>query len=199
MGITGELIRLCAGENTDAQMQLYRLCYARLFGVCRRYESIEHDAGALFNSGFYKVLKGLSKHEFRDEESFLLWARRVIINDMIDLYRRTKNYHAHNTPTDFSGYSGSVMSASVYRGTVLNFGDLELDAEYLYELIASLPDIQRQVFNMHALDEYPHKEIAEKLGMTEGTSKWYLSEARKTLRNKLAAFKKNNKTSSVKI
>lgn len=198
MGITSELIRLCKQDNTDAQMQLYRLCYARLFGICRRYESIEHDAGALFNNGFYKVLKGLAKHEFRDEDTFLIWARRVIINDMIDSYRRTKTYRSHNTNTDFSGPNGAVLSHSAHRGAALNMGELELDAEYLHELIASLPEIQRQVFNLHALDEYPHKEIAEKLGMTEGTSKWYLSEARKTLRAKLAALK-NKKTSSIKI
>lgn len=198
MGITGELIQLCKQDSTDAQMQLYRLCYARLFGICRRYESIENDAGALFNSGFYKVLKGLEKHDFRDEDSFLMWARKVIINDMIDSYRRTKNYHAHNIPADFSGQNGATLSQTAHRESALNMGALELDAEYLMELIASLPEIQRKVFNLHALDEYPHKEIAEKLGMTEGTSKWYLSEARKALRKKLAAFT-NTTTSSVKL
>jgi RNA polymerase sigma-70 factor (ECF subfamily) len=71
---------------------------------------------------------------------------------------------------------------------------LNLDAEYLIEIINSLPDIQRQVFNLHAIDDYPHKEIAKRLDMTEGTSKWYLSEARKTLRQKLAALEKRNIT-----
>ncbi len=197
MAITSELIKLCQKENTGAQMQLYRLCYERLFGVCRRYESVEFDAGALFNSGFYKVLKGLAKHEFRDEDAFLLWARRVIINDMIDLYRRTKSYHAHNTSTDFNG---AMAGTGGYEGrsAVRNAGDMELDAEYLHTLIAGLPEIQRKVFNMHAIDDYPHKEIAEMLGMTEGTSKWYLSEARKTLRSKLAALT-NKKIPSINI
>jgi RNA polymerase sigma-70 factor (ECF subfamily) len=198
MGITGDLIKLCKQENTDAQMQLYRLCYARLFGVCRRYESVEHDSGALFNSGFYKVLKGLAKHEFRDEESFLMWARRVIINDMIDLYRRTKTYHAHNSSTDFTGANGSLLYHKSFKSSVTNAGALDLDAEYLLELIADLPELQRKVFNLHAIDEYPHKEIAEKLGMTEGTSKWYLSEARKTLRKKLALLNQK-KTSTVNV
>jgi RNA polymerase sigma-70 factor (ECF subfamily) len=199
MGITGDLIKLCEQDNADAQVQLYRLCYGRLFGVCRRYESIEHDSGALFNSGFYKVLKGLGKHQFRDEESFLLWARRVIINDMIDLYRRTKTYHAHNSSTDFSGANGALLYHPSFSSSVTNSGAQDLDAEYLLELIAALPELQRKVFNLHAIDEYPHKEIAEILGMTEGTSKWYLSEARKALRKKLAAMNQNKKTSSVKL
>jgi len=198
MGITGDLITLCKQDQTDAQMQLYRLCYARLFGVCRRYESVEYDSGALFNSGFYKVLKGLDKHDFRDEDSFLLWARRVIINDMIDLYRRTKTYHAHNSSTDFSDAHGAMLYHRGSGSAVENTGAQDLDAEYLLELIASLPELQRRVFNLHAIDEYPHKEIAEILGMTEGTSKWYLSEARKALRKKLAALT-HNKISSVKI
>jgi RNA polymerase sigma-70 factor (ECF subfamily) len=192
MGITGELIRQCQQDDTDAQMQLYRLCYARLLGVCRRYESVEHDAGSLFNSGFYKVLKGLHKHEFQTEEAFMLWTRRVIINDMIDTYRRTRKHRTLSTPTDFSGVHPEHHSSDK------NTGELELDAEYLMEIINSLPDIQRKVFNLHALDEYPHKEIAKMLGMTEGTSKWYLSEARKALRAKLAVFQKRN-TTSIKI
>lgn len=192
MGITVELIRQCEQGNTDAQMQLYRLCYSRLLGICRRYESTDHDAGALFNSGFYKVLKGLNKHEFQSEEAFMLWARRVIINDMIDTYRRTRKHRTLSMPTDFTGNHMEHSSSD------LNTGDLELNAEYLLEMINSLPEIQRQVFNLHAIDDYPHKEIAEKLGMTEGTSKWYLSEARKTLRKKLATFSKRNIT-TIKI
>ena len=188
MSITGELIRLCQNGNTDAQMQLYRLSYPRLVGVCRRYANLDHDAGALFNSGFYKVLKGLHMHEFKSEETFMLWARRVVINDMIDGYRRTRRHHAHSTPTDFAaGYEENHHSD-------VNTGMLNLDAEYLIEIINSLPDIQRQVFNLHAIDDYPHKEIAKRLDMTEGTSKWYLSEARKTLRQKLAALEKRNIT-----
>ena len=188
MGITIELIRQCEQGNTDAQMQLYRLCYSRLLGICRRYESIEHDAGALFNSGFYKVLKGLDRHEFQSEEAFMLWARRVIINDMIDAYRRTRKHRTLSMPTDFA------VTPADQKHSELNTGDLELNAEYLLELINSLPEIQREVFNLHAIDNYPHKEIAERLGMTEGTSKWYLSEARKTLRKKLAALSKRHIT-----
>lgn len=188
MGITGELIRKCQEEHTDAQMQLYRLCYPRLVGVCRRYENLDHDAGALFNSGFFKVLKGLPRHEFQSEEAFMFWARRVIINDMIDTYRRTKKHRALNTPTDFA------VTPVEHHSAELNAGSLDLDAEYLLEMINSLPEIQRQVFNLHAIDDYPHKEIAKILGMTEGTSKWYLSEARKTLRKKLATIEKQNIT-----
>jgi RNA polymerase sigma-70 factor (ECF subfamily) len=192
MGVTIELIKLCQQGKTDAQMQLYRLCYPRLLGVCRRYENRDHDAGALFNSGFFKVLKGLPGHEFQSEEGFMLWARRVIINDMIDMYRRTRKHHALNVAADFS-----VLQLE-HSSTDLNTAALDLDAEYLMELINSLPEIQRQVFNLHAIDDYPHKEIAKILGMTEGTSKWYLSEARKTLRKKLAAIEKKN-ISKIKI
>jgi RNA polymerase sigma-70 factor (ECF subfamily) len=188
MAITVELIRLCQQGKTDAQMQLYRLCYPRLLGICRRYENPDQDAGALFNSGFFKVLKGLSRHEFQSEEGFMLWARRVMINDMIDTYRRNRKYRSLNTPTDFA------ETPTESNAPELNLGDLEMDAEYLIEMINSLPEIQRQVFNLHALDDYPHKDIAKMLGMTEGTSKWYLSEARKTLRKKIAAFEKHKNT-----
>lgn len=193
MGITTDLIARCRQENTDAQMQLYRLCYARLIGICRRYENRDHDAGALFNNGFFKVLKGLSKHEFQTEDAFMYWARRVMINDMIDTYRRGKRHHQLQYPTDFA-------ETQIEPNTpALNTGALGMDAEYLLQIISELPEIQRQVFNMHALDDYPHKEIAEVLGMTEGTSKWYLSEARKTLRKKIAQLQKRNNNNITKV
>ena len=59
------------------------------------------------------------------------------------------------------------------------------DIEQLYHLIFELPPLCRIVFNLFAVEGYSHKEIAEKIGISEGTSRWYLSESRKILKEKL--------------
>jgi len=60
-----------------------------------------------------------------------------------------------------------------------------LSAEDLITLIQELPPRYRMVFNLYVMEGYNHKEIGEKLGISEGTSKSDLSRARDILKNKI--------------
>src|SRR2546425_8560067 len=60
--------------------------------------------------------------------------------------------------------------------------DASIGAQEIIQLIQLLPNMQRTVFNLFAIEGYSHKEISSELNITEGTSKWYLCEARKTLK-----------------
>jgi RNA polymerase sigma factor (sigma-70 family) len=55
--------------------------------------------------------------------------------------------------------------------------------------IEKLPAASRQVFNLFIVDGYSHKEIAELLGISEGTSKWHLNAAREKLKELLVEKK----------
>ena len=183
MGITGQLIEACRRNKTRAQIRLFELCYPVLMPVCRRYVSREEAAGML-NLGFYKVLKGLPKYDFTGEERFLQWARRVVINAIIDDLRRNRRYKASHVHQDHATING------IHRGADQNLGDLQLDAEHIHLMISELPEIPRRVFNLYVIDSYTHKEIAGMLEMSENTSRWYLAQARKTLQARLAAYTK---------
>ncbi|MDX1479091.1 MAG: sigma factor, partial [Saprospiraceae bacterium] len=99
MGITGQLIEACRRNKTRAQIQLFELCYPVLMSVCRRYVS-QDEAPGMLNLGFYKVLKGLQKYDFTGEVRFLQWARRVVINAMIDDMRRNRKYKSSHIQQD---------------------------------------------------------------------------------------------------
>jgi RNA polymerase sigma factor (sigma-70 family) len=187
MRISNELIERCKGGVNSAQVQLYELCYPRLMPVCKRYVGHPEEAREMLNIGFYRVLKGLKKYTYKGEEVFHHWTRRIIINAIIDEFRKTKRYRATIKTTETGEINGSdalVLSAD-------NTAALEMDAEHIHRMIAELPEMQQQVFNLYVIDDYKHKEIAELFNISAGTSRWYLGEARKALQKKVRAYQRN--------
>lgn len=172
MKIEKELIESCKKEDRKAQFELYRLCYSVLLSVCFRYEKNKEDAEFLLNKAFYKILKNLDK--YKDNIPFEAWIRRITINTVIDDYRKNKK--------EKIDYVEEPMLAAPVTAMDFNEADQRFDAEELQLLINRLPPVSKKVFNLYVIDGYNHKEIAEKLDMSEGTSKWHLSSARKKLK-----------------
>lgn len=181
MSITQKLIDDCKRDRTPAQLELFRLCYPRLMPVCRRYVR-EHDVSEMLNIGFFKVLKGLHKYEYKDEVLFMQWACRVLINAIIDEIRSRKRYQLRHTSVDNVEINGFAREAT------FNTADLELDTEHIHAMINKLPEGQKRVFNLYVVDAYSHKEIGTMLEMSETTSRWYLAQARKALQAMLAEY-----------
>lgn len=151
--------------------------------VCYRYHNNEEDARSSLNLGFMKILKGL---ETVDEDlNFNAWSKRIIVNTLIDEYRKKKNYNSRvstketERELDFESVHESNEAES-------NFG-----YESLLKLITELPEVSQKVFNLYVIEGFNHKEIGELLGISEGTSKWHLSTARKVLREKLEKIEMN--------
>jgi RNA polymerase sigma-70 factor (ECF subfamily) len=145
--------------------------------VCFRYHKNEEDARAALNHGFMKILTGLDSME--GEINFNAWSKRIMINALIDEYRRNKKRNAIISPRESDRDLEFSDSSSV------NEGENDLVYADLLELLKELPVISGKVFNLYVIDGFNHKEIGELLGMSEGTSKWHLSTARKLLREKL--------------
>lgn len=173
MKVNPQLIKDCIRGNRKAQFQLYKSCYSLLMGVCVRYKKNEADAAAVLNAGFLKILTKLDT--FRQEVPFEAWAKRIMINTIIDEFRRDRKVKELIDYVDMSGLD--------YRnhGFDYNLAEKTFDAEALEILIRRLPPVSQQVFNLYAVDGYKHREIAEMLKISEGTSKWHLSFARKKL------------------
>ncbi len=145
--------------------------------VCYRYHHNEEDARAALNLGFMKILKGLDVIE--GEVNFNAWSKRIVVNCLIDEYRRSKK---HN---EYIAYKETDRELEFTSSSSVNEGEGAIGYENLMVLIRELPSVSAQVFNLYVIDGYNHKEIGELLGMSEGTSKWHLSTARKMLRDKL--------------
>lgn len=181
MDITPRLLKDCKAEKRRAQQELYRLCYPVMMSVCSRYERNRDDAEALLNQAFLKVLTKLDT--YKEKVPFEAWIRRVTLNTAIDQHRAKKR-----SKLDFL-----EEPAEAAKTHDLSFIEAEIkhDAEELLGLIQQLPPMTRQVFNLYVIDGYNHKEIAHKLSMTEGTSKWHLSNARKNLKRMLQKLMNN--------
>lgn len=177
MNINPQIIKGCKKQDRKAQSELYRLCFNVLMGVCIRYMRNEPDAVSVLNLGFLKILNNLDKH--KPNVPFDAWIRRIMINTIIDEFRKSKKHREHMEYTDFE--KGAYHEHFVD----VNAADSKFDAEALEELIQQLPPVSRKVFNLYAIDGYTHKEIGKMLNISDGTSKWHLSFARKKLREML--------------
>jgi RNA polymerase sigma-70 factor (ECF subfamily) len=173
MKIAQQLIADCKKGDRRAQFQLYKSCFNVLMGVCMRYKKDEDEAASVLNQGFLKILTNLDKYDVK--VPFEAWIRRIMINTIIDEFRKNRKVRELIEHTDFTDHH-AVNSQVDY-----NAADQMFDAERLEAFIKQLPPVSQKVFNLYAIDGYSHKEVGEMLGISDGTSKWHLSSARKKL------------------
>ncbi|MEM6963411.1 MAG: RNA polymerase sigma factor [Bacteroidota bacterium] len=182
MQVSSSLIADCKRGDRRAQFQLYQSCFSTLMGVCRRYKKEDAEAVSVLNMGFLKILKNLDKRQ--SHVPFEAWIRRIMINTVIDDFRKNRKVKELIEHTDFEDYHDHKDLVE------FNGADLQFEAEELEQMIKRLPPVSQKVFNLFAIDGYNHKEIGEMLGISVGTSKWHLSSARKKLREFIEAAKK---------
>jgi len=182
MEITTELLNRCRKNNRRAQYELYRECFPVLMSICSRYTENEIDGRAMVNEGFLKIILNLDKYSA--QIPFKVWVRRVMINTIIDQFRREKKYreHTEHVETQYLQIVSPVDAVLQHQ----------YDAEELLLMIRKLPPMTNRVFNMFAIDGYSHFEIAQLLKISQGTSKWHVATARKLLSEML---KKENQFS----
>lgn len=182
--ITAELLKACMEDDRRAIKYLYEHCFKKLMPVCYRYHNNEEDARSSLNIGFMKILKGLESID--GQVNFAAWSKRIMINTLIDEYRKKRNYQSHVTSKE------TERELDVEANPTDNEAESDLGYQNLLGLISQLPEISGRVFNLYVIDGFNHKEIGEMLGMSEGTSKWHLSTARKLLREKLEKLENQN-------
>lgn len=188
--ITPELLAKCVKDDRKAIQVLYEICFGILMPVCFRYHNNEEDARSSFHLAFMKILKNLK--DTPTQLNFIPWAKRITINTLIDEYRKQRNYSSKVTGKE------TDRELEVHGSHFENDGEQEIGYELILKLVAELPEVTAKVFNLFVVEGYSHKEIAEMLEMSEGTSKWHLSTGRKILREKLEAIEKM-KTNRLKV
>lgn len=176
--IDHSIIEACRKNDRRAQEKMYEWCYVKLMPTCMRYHRNEEDARSILNLSFVKICKNLDK--LKEGTPFEAWVRRITMNTIIDEFRKNKNYlqlvDAKETDRELE-----IHVTSVENGV---WSKLEMDV--LMGLLKRLPDVSRKVFNLYVIDGYTHKEIGNMLEISDGTSKWHLSNARKLLKEMVA-------------
>jgi len=187
MNIEKQLIAQCIHGDRKAQLRLYDQCYSYMMSICIRYCKDKHEAGSRLNMSFLKVLQHLG--QFDHTGSFKAWVSKITLRSIIDEFRsQQKHYQQHV-------YYGQLSQEMDWPSEEVNHLAEETDLDHLLAVINRLSPMDKQVFNLFAIDGYGHKEIANMLNISEGTSKWHVHEARKKIKE---ALMKESKTTSLK-
>jgi RNA polymerase sigma factor (sigma-70 family) len=165
------LIQGCKAGERKAQHELYKYFYEFTMRIAMRYARDEADAADILSHAFVRVFKSIRNYD-SSKGNFHGWVKRIVINEGLD-HARSRNEIEHIDLEE-------VAEQSVNNAIIEN-----IDVAEVMLQVKKLPPATHAVFIMYAIDGFAHKEIAEKLGISEGTSKWHLSEARKTLQKSL--------------
>ncbi|MBW0177795.1 sigma-70 family RNA polymerase sigma factor [Sediminibacterium sp.] len=166
------LVRDCIANKRKAQETLYRELYAFAMQIALRYSRDEFDAADILSNAFVKIFKYI--HHFDPQKGSLHgWVKKIIVNEGLDQVKSRQRF------------SENVELETVEEPLIDNRALQKMGADELMELIRKLPPATHAVFVLYAVDGYTHREIAEQLQISEGTSKWHLSEARKKLQQAL--------------
>ena len=162
------IINGCINGNRKAQQQLYSNYYGAMMNLCLRYAKNEQDALEMLNTGFYKVYKNIEKFD-RSKAVLYTWIRTIIINSCLDFIKVKNTIYI----------TGEFQQAASIQVPPVVFSNMS--AAEILVLIRQLPAATQTVFNLYIMEGYKHLEIAELLNISEGTSKWHLSDGRKKL------------------
>jgi len=156
------------------QAELYNRFSPRMYAVCLRYAGNTAEAEDILQEGFIKIYKKLDS--FRSEGSFEGWIRRIFVNTAIEHFRR-KRYLQPVTEKEENTIEGKYFS-------VLD----DLAEKDILALVRELSPGYRTVFNLYVVEGYTHKEIADMMGISEGTSKSQLSRAKVILQDMVKKY-----------
>jgi RNA polymerase sigma factor (sigma-70 family) len=177
-----ELIKRCIANERQAQETLYRQLADKMFNVCLTYTKDEDEACDILQEGFIKVFRNLGSYRFSG--SFEGWARKIMVNTALSSYRKKKK-----ESENLSVYQTFIEPA------IDNILD-NLNADELIELVNQLPAKAGLVLKLFAIEGYEHREIAELMNISEGTSKSQLNRARFLLKEAIAKQKIEKRLSS---
>lgn len=162
------LIAGCIKNDRKAQEQLYRMYADEMYNICLAYEKDRDEVKDIMQESFIKVFRSIEKYDKKGP--LKAWVRRIVVNTAIDHFRRKKETDA-------------FVDVETIAETTPGDGDRQggQGLKDILKMIMRLPEGARMVFNLFALEGYSHKEIAEKLSISEGTSKSQYSRARQLL------------------
>jgi len=173
-----ELVEACIRKERKAQNRFFELYYGKMMSVCLRYIKDRDSAQEVLQDGFIKVFDKLDLFDFRG--SIEGWMRRIFSNTAIDAIRKAKrNPFLSENDNEFKDPGVNQMEEKEDLET------LQLSYQKALDSVNDLSPAYRTVFNLYVFEEYSHKEIAEILGISEGTSKSNLAKARMNLQKML--------------
>lgn len=144
-----------------------------MLGICLRYAADRMEAEDVLQLAFVKIFRALDTFK---GGSFEGWMKRIFIRESINQYHSRKR-----KPIDYTDESLAMNNHTDGFADAVS----QISSDEILKMLEQLPLGSRLVFNLFAIEGYGHAEIAEILGISEGTSKSQYSRARMLLRNQL--------------
>ena len=173
-----ELIIQCKKQDAKAQGELYKRYSGILFSICLRYSPNYTEAEDSLQDSFLTIFKKVD--QFKDKGSFEGWMKRITVNTVLQKYRKQRVFDI-------------AREDQIVDETDVEVEDEGIPLDFLLKIIQELPDRYRLVFTMYVMDDYAHKEIAQMLGISDGTSKSNLARARMILKTKIEDYNSANR------
>lgn len=164
------IIASCARNERAGQEKLYNMFQPKMMSVAIRYANDRSIAEDIVNMGFLKCFQKIDKYTFQG--SFEGWLRKIVLRTALDMLRTNEKYNERTVFVEKEEFIERDHGERMYY-------------DQLIQLVNTLPKTTKIVFNLSVMEGLQHKEIAEMLGMSEGTSKWHLSEGRRILKEKI--------------
>ena len=162
-----EIIKGCIANDRRYQQALYTEHFDVMLAMVRRFSRDDEVCLDILNAGFLKVFRKIDKYS--GTGSFQGWIRRIVYHSISDHFKKESKYLRFIVLDDAEKKTNETPLDNLYYEDIIS-------------MVESLPEKSRRVFTLYAIDGYAHKESADKLMISEGTSKWYLSKAREELK-----------------
>ena len=170
-----KVIEGCIKNKRRAQIELYNHYAPMLLAVSARYVSDKSEAEDILQDSFLKILKSIK--EYSGKGHFENWMKKIVVNTAITHFHREKKHYYHD----------EIESVQDFELPFQFTPDKELEMKELNELLKTMPDGYRIIFNLFAIEGYKHNEIAEQLNIEESTSRtqylraknWIIKEMKK--------------------
>ena len=165
------MVQGCRQQEVQYQQQLYRFFYPEMIKICFRYAGDADGAGSIYNNAMLRVFKNIA--HYSEEGKLAGWIKVIVVNCCID-YCKKKNIFRNTVA--FAAGDEIIIEPEVFE---------KISAKEVQQVIAQLAGATATVFRLFIYEGFTHKQIAEHLNISEGTSKWHVSEAKKLLKAKL--------------
>jgi len=176
-----KLVKRCKAKEELAFEILYKNYYRVLFGIALRYSRTKAEAEDILQDSFIKIFNNIPS--FKNKGSFEGWMKRIVQNTAINSYHSNLKYNLHVEISEHTDLNDKQDFNTIFES---------FDVKDITRFLNFLPDGYRMVINLYYIDGYSHKEIAEVLNISIGTSKSQLFKAKANLKTIIELYLKRN-------
>lgn len=169
-----DLVVECRNGSRKAHNDLYKLYSRAMFNIAMRILNDEDEAADVLQEAFIDAFGRIG--DFRQETTFGLWMKQIVINKSISQLRKRKMELVSIDDTDVEAIADTEIPDNE---------EMELQVRQVRAAIQQLPDGYRVVLTLYLLEGYDHEEISHILRISENTSRTQYMRARRKLADML--------------